>query len=426
MRNKNRQIIRISRERLEELYAKKGLSMQKCAKLLGTSRFTIKQRLNEYGIQIRKSPFILSREKWNKNEVKFLIENYPSKGASFIARRLHRGRSSVQHKAERMGIKYEKVKPWSGKEIKTVLRLYKTKGLKYVANKLNRTKASVMGMVRKYKLKTDSKLRKKRISMTLKKKLRDNKSYRKTLINNLRKAGTPEAQTKLSASLKKYYATHSVSKATRLKISKAAKGKIVKESTKKKLRAYRGPLASMYGKLMSEETKKKLRKSLIKAYLEGKKRIPISPKYKGGRRKDIDYSVRSSYEANFARILNYLKINYIYELKRFKIVLSNNKISTYLPDFIVNNKYVFEIKGHFIDDSEEKLEAFKNQHSEYEVILINVPAYYYLLNSFKRKVYFEMETYTKVLMEKYKNVKEGSKIKRLLLRLAKNKTFSKP
>ena len=42
-------------------------------------------------------------------------------------------------------------------------------------------------------------------------------------------------------------------------------------------------------------------------------------KIKSGFRKDLGHSVRSSWEANFSRILKYMKINYEYEKYTFKL-----------------------------------------------------------------------------------------------------------
>jgi len=413
--------MKISKEKLNELYTEKGLSLKKCAEILGIYRATVKKRLEEYEIPIRQTKFILSRKKWNKNEEDFLMKNYPTKGLNFVAKHLGRDRGSVSHKADRMGISFEKIKPWSEKEIKKVFKLYKTKGLKYTANKLNRTLPSVAGVVAKYKLKTDLEDRKKRISATLKKKFKEDALYRGHLLSTSQIIRRPESRAKLSASLKKYYKTHAYPESAKLKLSKLFKGKIVKESTKEKLRAYRGPLASRYGKKISKIARKKLIRSLIKAYAEGRKKVPVSKKYKGGFRKDLGFVVRSTYEANFARILNYLKIKYDYEPKRFKIVLPNNKISTYLPDFVIKNKYIFEVKGFFEDDAEEKFHIFKKQYPEYKTRLITMPIYYCLLSLFKAKVHFEMENYTAVLIKKYKSIKRGLEIKQLLIELAKNK-----
>jgi hypothetical protein len=62
---------------------------------------------------------------------------------------------------------------------------------------------------------------------------------------------------------------------------------------------------------------------------------------RGGYRKDLGHYVRSSWEANFARLLIYLKKSYAYEPKTFNV--GNDMY--YTPDFLSNNIY-YEIKGH--------------------------------------------------------------------------------
>src|SRR3989344_860684 len=60
-----------------------------------------------------------------------------------------------------------------------------------------------------------------------------------------------------------------------------------------------------------------------------------SPHRKGGFRKDLNHYVRSSWEADFARILNLHKVKYEYEPKTFALTRSNGEISNYTPDFYV-------------------------------------------------------------------------------------------
>jgi len=77
------------------------------------------------------------------------------------------------------------------------------------------------------------------------------------------------------------------------------------------------------------------------------KKSPIgSGRGKGGIREDIGFYVRSSWEANLCRIFKLYNRDFIFEPKRFEIII-NNIPCTYLPDFYIkkSNKY-YEIKGH--------------------------------------------------------------------------------
>ena len=60
-----------------------------------------------------------------------------------------------------------------------------------------------------------------------------------------------------------------------------------------------------------------------------------------GHREDLGHFVRSTWEANFARVLNYLIIKYQYEPKRFQ-----TPYGSYCPDFYIPkwNLYI-EVKG---------------------------------------------------------------------------------
>jgi len=94
---------------------------------------------------------------------------------------------------------------------------------------------------------------------------------------------------------------------------------------------------------MSEEEKKKRQETLQKSWTKEKrekmsklrKGVPTNraPTHTTGRgigetREDLDQYFRSTWEANFARILNYLKIKWTYEPTRFTF-----EHFSYLPDF---------------------------------------------------------------------------------------------
>lgn len=67
-------------------------------------------------------------------------------------------------------------------------------------------------------------------------------------------------------------------------------------------------------------------------------------KGRGGYRKDIKHYVRSRWEANIARILNYESIDYEYEPDTFVLILENDKELRYRPDFKLEKHYI-EVKG---------------------------------------------------------------------------------
>jgi len=95
------------------------------------------------------------------------------------------------------------------------------------------------------------------------------------------------------------------------------------------------------------------------AYLAGRKNMPSmkgknNPMYgrvcpagagrgRGGIRTDLNQYFRSTWEANFARILKFCNIDYEYEKKRFSLSFD----LTYSPDFYCKYRDIYyEIKGH--------------------------------------------------------------------------------
>src|SRR3954470_500547 len=64
------------------------------------------------------------------------------------------------------------------------------------------------------------------------------------------------------------------------------------------------------------------------------------PRGNTGWREDLDHFVRSSWEANVARVLRYLGVEYDYEATVFDLGLT-----TYTPDFRIHAKLYLEVKG---------------------------------------------------------------------------------
>lgn len=85
---------------------------------------------------------------------------------------------------------------------------------------------------------------------------------------------------------------------------------------------------------------------------------------KTGYRKDIDMNVRSSWEANFIRVLNIYKIDFKFEPTVFAFPIKRGT-KGYTPDFLLtrNNDWV-EIKGYLDDKSKIKLKRFKRYYPE--------------------------------------------------------------
>jgi hypothetical protein len=138
---------------------------------------------------------------------------------------------------------------------------------------------------------------------------------------------------------------------------------------------------ALTGKAKSEEHKKNISKTRIEKGLSKGKNNPMYGKhpittkgFKYGKREDLNNQFfRSTWEANFARILEYEHKSYEFEKYRFTIKM-NNQDYTYLPDFKVDDIF-YEIKGFWYDDAKLKVEAFKQQYPNIKLIIIDFDKY---------------------------------------------------
>ena len=101
--------------------------------------------------------------------------------------------------------------------------------------------------------------------------------------------------------------------------------------------------------------------------------------FKKGFRSDLNRGFRSAWEANFARVLNYLNINYDYENQRAAFKLTgkegNEKYkfasAIYLPDFILEDGTIIEIKGEINYRSLANIALFRELYPEqYKKLLL--------------------------------------------------------
>ena len=97
-----------------------------------------------------------------------------------------------------------------------------------------------------------------------------------------------------------------------------------------------------------------------------------SPHRKGGFREDLGHYVRSTWEADFARILKLHNLDYKYEPRTFRVIKQNGEIVHYTPDFYVKSTSNFyEIKGWLHELDQEKIELFQQQYPQYNLVLIS-------------------------------------------------------
>ena len=111
--------------------------------------------------------------------------------------------------------------------------------------------------------------------------------------------------------------------------------------------------------------------------------------YYSGYYEDIHHYVRSGWEHNIARILQYNKLNYDYEPQIF--TLSTGQL--YMPDFYVyaDNTY-YEIKGEWKNNALEKLQLFKQEYPNINIIIIEKDTYKWLLQQYKNVINVDNHT----------------------------------
>jgi len=117
----------------------------------------------------------------------------------------------------------------------------------------------------------------------------------------------------------------------------------------------------------------------------GKK--PTSPKAargKSGIRKDINNNIYfySRWEANFARLLNLLNIEWIFQAKTFDL-----RTQTYTPDFYLPKYDIWiEIKNFLSDYSKNRDDKFRKLYPDKNLILILKEDYLKLQEKFASKI----------------------------------------
>lgn len=108
-----------------------------------------------------------------------------------------------------------------------------------------------------------------------------------------------------------------------------------------------------------------------------------------GFREDLGHFVRSAWEADYARVLVYLGVEYQYEPRTFTLDNSGQLI-TYTPDFYIlsENRFV-EIKGYMRELDALKIRLFREQYPEYNFSLIERSEFAELAMKYKGLVQWE-------------------------------------
>jgi len=104
------------------------------------------------------------------------------------------------------------------------------------------------------------------------------------------------------------------------------------------------------------------------AVIGGKPTSPKAARGKAGIRKDVSETMYfySRWEANFARLLNYLKVDWVYQPKSFDLISQ-----TYTPDFYLpkHNTYI-EVKNFLWKYSKIRDDKFRQLYPKENLILL--------------------------------------------------------
>jgi hypothetical protein len=100
-----------------------------------------------------------------------------------------------------------------------------------------------------------------------------------------------------------------------------------------------------------------------------------------GYREDLGHKTKSTWEANYCRILRLLGLNYEYEPESFHMPDG----TTYTPDIKVNGKYV-EIKGYMTATAIRKMELFRQAHPDKRLVIVDEALYSRLALAYRQKI----------------------------------------
>ncbi len=111
---------------------------------------------------------------------------------------------------------------------------------------------------------------------------------------------------------------------------------------------------------------------------------PRAARAKAGIRKDIDSTIYffSRWEANYARVQNYLGVQWIHQPKTFQLETQKYTPDFYLPE---SDTYV-EIKNYFSDYSRNRDEEFRRIYPNLNLVLILKEEYLRLQEKYAPKI----------------------------------------
>lgn len=300
-------------------------------------------------------------DRWTEAEKEFLRNNYLTLQHKQIAETLGRTSSAVRDKCYELSLR-KKSDDWTESETDLLRQYYANDeiNLNQLASLLGRHKTNVSRKARELGL-TDQ---------------------RRSMPQRARKI--------LSAKQKEWlrvnehprgYLGHTPGQATREKISAKSK------------EAWANPNSG----LNSDELRQRQSDNMAESQRKGILRQAYS-RGRQGKREDLDgLYVRSSWEANYARFLNWLILigeikNWEYEADTFEFHAIKRGSRFYTPDFKVTNKddsiEYHEVKGWMDQKSQTKLNRMKKYYPKIKLVLIDKDAYRAIEKDVKRFIIF--------------------------------------
>lgn len=141
--------------------------------------------------------------------------------------------------------------------------------------------------------------------------------------------------------------------------------------------------------LLSFEGDKGLEKKVVNDDSNVTKDSVVQVKSKKIKREDLNCKFRTSWESNIARVLNYCGIHWQYEPEYFPLDLNNTYTTItphYLPDFILSDGTIIEVKQSWDNRNVEKMHIVLSQMNERKIVIIDGDYYRCIQKKFSGRI----------------------------------------
>lgn len=308
---------------------------------------------------------------WTDIEKQMLVQLYPYHTDAELCDVLNKTSGQVRGMKERLGLR-AKLNTFTDAEINAIKHFYESNpdemDLAEFAKALGRPKTSIsraarsLGLTNRCRSNTEDEIKKTRDKM---------EQYRKT--EKYKTEVYP-----LQVSLLSYYA--------RDNHPRGMLGKHHSEDTKQKMSVAQKRLWNSYSLAEYEN-----RVNLIRASTKGGRGHESTQstfsRGNGGVRNDLGIYLRSSWEANVARVLNFLGLPWDYECRRFRFADVGDGVLSYCPDFYLMESDIWiEVKGWMDEKSKVRLTKMREFYPEEysKLYLIDAQEYSKIQKQYKK------------------------------------------